>query len=171
MDTARGRKHPGSKIALISLLLVFTHSLGFTGVVSQKKAKNPGDNPEGILLEIYREVRGLGYRDDEDFIKREFHFDLDGIQSNREEHVVVLSHKDGNGERMILQVTTFGEAANQYFVRYPVNVCEILCYIEGDSLQIKECGYGERETRKLLPEILKGIRSEIELLRLLDHKK
>jgi hypothetical protein len=158
-------------IALVSLFLLVVPAINFADFMTQDKDNGICDESVGILLEIHREVKKLGYRAEEDFIKREFHFDLDGVKANREEHVVILSHKDGNGERMILQVTTFGKAANQYFVRYPVDVSEILCYIEGDSLQIRECGYGEKEARALLPEILKGIRSEIELLRRLEYKK
>ena len=158
-------------ITLASFLYLLHPSPGFPVLNSQDKDLRPSQKPEGILLEIYHEVRELGYRDQEDFIKREFHLNLDGIWSNREEHVLILSHKEGNGERMVLQVTYFGEAANKHFVRYPVSMREIMCHIEGDALQIRECGYDEFETRTLLPEILKGIRSEKELLRTLRHKK
>lgn len=158
-------------VALAFFLFLLTPSSGLAVFLSQERDRSTQDEPEGILLQIYREVQELGYRDEEDFLKREFHFDLDGITSNREEHIVVLGHRYGNGERMILQVTTFGEAANQYYVRYPVNVSEIMCYIEGNALQIRKCGYDVHQTQRLLPEILKGIRSEIKLLRLVEHKK
>jgi len=170
MILRRGWQRFAAVITLVFFLFPLTLSFG-SPLLSQERDRNTSDEPEGILLEIYREVQGLGYRAEEDFIKREFNFDLDGITSNREEHIVILGHRDGNGERMILQVTTFGEAANQYYVRYPVNVCEIMCYIEGNALQIRKCGYDAHQTRMLLPEILKGIRSEIELLRLIEHKK
>jgi len=170
MILRRGWQRFAAVITLVFFLFPLTLSFG-SPLLSQERDRNTSDEPEGILLEIYREVQGLGYRAEEDFIKREFNFDLDGITSNREEHIVILGHRDGNGERMILQVTTFGEAANQYYVRYPVNVCEIMCYIEGNALHIRKCGYDAHQTQVLLPEILKGIRSEIELLRLIEHKK
>jgi hypothetical protein len=34
-----------------------------------------------------------------------------------------------------------------------------------------ECGFGEEETRDLLPEILKGIQNEKKLLELIKHKR
>ncbi len=158
-------------IILASFLYLLYPAPGFPVLNSQAKDSRSSQRSEGILLQIYHEVREFGYRDEEDFIKREFHLNLDGIWANREEHVMILSHKEGNGERMILQVTYFGEAANKHFVRYPESIREIMCHIEGDALQIRECGYDEFETRALLPEILKGIRSEKELLRTLQHKK
>jgi hypothetical protein len=164
-------KPTAGAIALAWLLCLFLPASSPAALPHQEKERSSQENPEGILMEIYREVQELGFREDEDFIKREFHFDLDGILSNREEHIVILSHKIGNGDRMILQVTTFGKAANQFYVRYPVNVNEIQCYIEGDALQIRKCGYEEHEARALLPEILKGIRSEKKLLRMIEHRK
>ncbi len=158
-------------ITLVLFFYMLYPSLGFPVLHFQDKDPRPPTRSEKILLEIYHEVQELGFREDEDFIKREFNFNLDGIWANREEHVLILSHKEGNGERMILQVTYFGEAANKYFVRYSESIREIMCHIEGDTLQIRSCGYNDVEARKLLPEILKGIRSEKELLRMIPNKK
>lgn len=158
-------------ITLASFLYLLYPSPGFPVLPSQDKDPRSPARSEMILMEIYQEVQEFGFRENEDFIKREFNFNLDGIWANREEHVLILSHKEGNGERMILQVTYFGEAVNKYFVRYSESIREIMCHIEGDTLQIRSCGYNEVETRKLLPEILKGIRSEKELLRTIPNKK
>jgi hypothetical protein len=171
MYIKRARNRITSSIALASLLCLLNPSVGLSIFDLQDKNSGRTEKPEGILMEIYHEVRELGYRDEEDFIKREFHFNLDGIWANREEHIMILSHKEGDGERMILQVTYFGEAANKHFVRYSESIREIMCHIEGDALQIRECGYDEFEIRALLPEILEGIRSEKELLRSIRHKK
>jgi hypothetical protein len=123
------------------------------------------------LRAIYNEVKELGFREHEDFLKREFHFNLDGKWANREEHIVVLSHPERNGEKMILQVTYFGEGSGSSHARYPATIREITCLIEGDAIEIMECGFGEEETRDLLPEILKGIQNEKKLLELIKHKR
>ena len=76
-----------------------------------------------------------------------------------------------NGEKMILQVTYFGEDAGSSHARYPASVREITCLIEGDALEIMECGFADEETRHLLPEILKGIQKEKKLLELIKDKR
>jgi len=75
-----------------------------------------------VLFNIYREVKEMGCRAGEDFIKREFHLDLDGKRENREEHIVVLIHNEGNGDKFILQVTFFKTRANYYFTRNAENI-------------------------------------------------
>jgi len=146
--------------------VVFEASFIFPLVRQSKAPKEPGQ----FLLAIFKEVRELGFREHEDFIKREFHFDLDGNMANWEEHIVVLSHADGNGEKMILQVTYFGEAAHGGIARYSKETREISCLIEGNALAIQHCGFDVDEARHVLPEILKGIQEEKKLLKLLDHK-
>jgi len=127
--------------------------------------------PRQVLLAIYKEVREFGYRDTENFIKREFHFDLDGSMANREEHVVVLSHASGNGEKMILQVTTFSDKTSVGYVRLPVSTLEISCMIEGDVLEIQNSMFDEDTCRRLFPEILLGIQEEKKLLKRLDQRR
>jgi len=126
--------------------------------------------PEQVLLAIYKEVLELGYRDQEDFLKREFHFNLDGSMANREEHIVVLSHASGNGEKMILQVTYFGEDAHAGSVRYPKLTLEISCLIHGNTVEIQESMFERDESMELFPEILKGIQDEKKFLKLLKRK-
>ncbi len=126
--------------------------------------------PEQALLAIYKEVLELGYRDQEDFLKREFHFNLDGSMANREEHIVVLSHASGNGEKMILQVTYFGEDAHAGSARYPKLTREISCLIQGNTIEIQESMFERDESLELFPEILKGIQDEKKYLKLLKRK-
>lgn len=138
---------------------------------STSQAEDTKKDTVRALLAIYKEVRELGYRDTEDFIKREFHLDLDGTMANREEHVVVLSHASGNGDKMILQVTTFSEKASVGYARLPVSTLEISCMIEGDALEIQNSMFGEDESRRLFPDILQGIREEKELLKRFNPKR
>lgn len=122
-----------------------------------------------LMLEIYKEVIELGYRDHEDFIKREFHMNLDGRWDNREEHIVVLSHKEGDGEKMILQVTYFGKMLKSSFARYAEDTREIVGLISHGTIDIIKCGFDECEADKLLPDILEGIKDEKRLLQLIRN--
>jgi len=117
------------------------------------------------LLEIYKEVRDLGPRDKEDFIKREFHLNLDGSWDNREEHVVVLCHKEGSGDKMILQVTYFEEKLTHSTSRLSLTTKEITSLIDGDFIKIAKTTFSCEEQDKLLLEILLGIQKEKKLLR------
>ncbi len=146
--------------------VVLGASVSFPLITQSESLKEP----DQLLMAIFKEVRELGFRENEDFIKREFHIDLDGSMANREEHIVVLSHLDGNGEKMILQVTYFGETASGGIARYSKEIREISCQIEGNALVIQHCGFDVDEARHVLPEILKGIQDEKKLLKLLDHK-
>lgn len=123
-----------------------------------------------MLMEIYKEVIELGSRDKEPFIKREFFMDLDGNSNNKEEHVVFLNHNVGDKEKVILQVTYFESKRKNSFVKYAKNTREILFYLQGEKIEIKECDYKKNEMKSLLPEILKGIRSKKEILNHLRKK-
>ncbi len=125
-------------------------------------------DPNEILKEIYNEVKELGSYANENFIKREFHMNLDGDDRNREEHVVVLINSVGDKEKMVVQVTYF-EPKRSEFVKYSKEIRVVLCHIEGDKIDIKKCEYNKKEIKSLLPEILQGIRYEKKLLKLIDR--
>jgi hypothetical protein len=122
-----------------------------------------------LLMSIHNEVEEMGFRAQEDFLKREFHLNIDGSTANREEHVVVLCHPHANGEKMILQVTYFGEGARGGISRLSKLTREICCLIEDDTLVILSNAFAEEETRNMLPLILRGIQEEKKILKLLDH--
>ena len=119
-----------------------------------------------VLFNIYREVKEMGCRPGEDFIKREFHLDLDGKRENREEHIVVLIHNEGNGDKFILQVTFFKTKSNYYDKRNAEDIRNITCIVNGDVIEVIKNELKEDELNKLLPKILKGIREEKKLLKL-----
>lgn len=135
-----------------------------------KKPEQKKD-PTEILKEIYKEVKELGARDNEDFIKREFHIDLDGNHENREEHVVVLSYCDGDKEKMIVQVTYFQSGKSSRLIEYAKDVKKILCYIKEDQLEIIKSDYDKCKINSLLLDILKGIREEKKFLKIINRKK
>lgn len=146
----------------LSLLLFFTAAPVLNGF--ERAEKN--NAVKNILLVIHKEVLELGKRENEDFIKREFHIDLDGNSLNQEEHVVVLSQTMCDRDLMTVQVTYFQSKDN--IIRYPKDVKIISCYIKDKELEIKESGYTEKECKHLLSKILEGIRVEKKLLKLID---
>ena len=126
-------------------------------------------NPNEILKEMYKEVVELGAYKNEDFIKREFHMDLDKDENNSEEHVVFLIQGAGDKEKMIIQVTYF-EAKRTRIIKYAKDVKTILCHIKGDRVEIKKSDYSKNDMKSLFPDILQGIRNKKKFLKLIDRK-
>lgn len=134
-----------------------------TNTIQHKK------NPTEILKEMYKEVVELGPYENEDFIKREFHIDLDSDENNSEEHVVFLIQSLGDKEKMIIQVTYF-EAKRTRIIKYAKDIKTILCHVKGGEVEIKKCDYSENDIKSLFPDILQGIRNKKKYLKLLDRK-
>jgi hypothetical protein len=134
-----------------------------TGPPKRKK------KPSELLKEMYKEVVELGARKNEDFIKREFHMELDKDENNSEEHVVVLIQGSGDKEKMTIQVTYF-EAKRTRIVKYAKDVKTILCKINGDRVEIKKSDYSKNDMESLFPDILQGIRNKKKFLKLIDRK-
>jgi len=132
---------------------------------------NHKKDPCKILKEIYNEVLELGSYNEENFVKREFFIDIDRNDQNKEEHVVVLNSREGDKEKMIVQVTYFEPKRKNIIVRYAKNTRKILCFIKEEKIEIEGCDYDETEIKSLLPEILKGIRNKKKLLKLINDKK
>lgn len=126
-------------------------------------------NPAEILKEMYKEVVELGPYENEDFIKREFHMELDSDENNSEEHVVFLIQDQGDKEKMIIQVTYF-EAKRTRIIKYAKDIKTILCHVKGDEIEIKKCDYSENDIESLFPDILQGIRNKKKFLKLIDRK-
>jgi predicted small secreted protein len=125
--------------------------------------------PAEILKEMYKEVVELGPYENDDFIKREFHMELDSDENNSEEHVVFLIQSDGDKESMIIQVTYFN-APRTRIIKYAKDIKTILCHVKGDDIEIKKCDYSENDIKSLFPDILQGIRNKKKFLKLIDRK-
>ncbi len=134
-----------------------------------EQARNNEDTCR-LLTEIYREVSELGYREKEDFIKREFHFELDGKPDNKEEHIVVLCHEKGSGEKMIIQITCFEEGKKLSSGRAAKEIKQIISFVDGEHIEMKKSGYCEEELNSTLDKVLKGIRDEKEIFKLAGLK-
>ncbi len=126
-------------------------------------------NPTEILKEMYKEVVELGAYKNEDFIKREFHIELDSDENNSEEHVVFLIQGAGDKEKMIIQVTYF-EVKRTRIIKYAKDIKTILCHVKEGEVEIKKCDYSENDIKSLFPDILQGIRNKKKYLKLLDRK-
>ena len=137
-----------------------------------RKGRRPSfDDAAGSQLaeQLYKEVVELGPYKNEDFIKREFHMDLDSDENNSEEHVVFLIQGAGEKEKMIIQVTYF-EAKRTRIIKYAKDIKTILCHVKGDKIEIKKCDYSEDDIKSLFPDILQGIRNKKKFLKLIDRK-
>jgi hypothetical protein len=153
-------------IAIGFVFISYSHNSGYGSVAGKKKIKK---NPQEYLKQIYSEVKELGSYENEAFVKREFHINLDENQENKEEHVVVLIYRVGDRERMIIQVTYFVSKRKRSPIKYPKEIRVILCSLKEDNLEIKHCDYAEKEIESLLPDILQGIQKKKEILKLVEH--
>jgi hypothetical protein len=151
----------------IFLLVLFLHPLISVPVDFQHKKNKKNSQPEDILLSIYEEVLEMGFREHEVFLKREFHFDLDGREDNREEHIVVIGHPHYNNTKFIMQVTYFEAGVRIGSRRSALEYKEVTGIIKDSHLEILRCSYSPEESRSLFPAILKGIRAEKKLYELI----
>ncbi len=126
-------------------------------------------NHHKLLKEIYDEVLEFGINEDPDIIKREFWMDLDGLESNKEEHVVVMRHNDGLNFRMTVQVTYFSEDKGKRFVRFAKDTKLVQCCIKDHELEINRSDYSDEEMEKLFTDILIGMHNKKELLKLIKN--
>lgn len=127
--------------------------------------------PEDIMRDIYDEVKELGKRENETFIKREFHFDLDENPTNTEEHIVVLIYEIDDKERIVVQVTYFESEGLRGSIKYAKEIKLISCFLKAEELEIDKSDYDKKEINKILPDILKGIKEEKELYKLIERKR
>ena len=146
-------------LTVIFLVFVFLSwpQVGFSAI---KKT------PSEILLNIYQEVKELGPYGDENFLRREFHMDLDGHATNKEEYVMVLSQNIDKIQKMVLQVTYFEQDKKNRYAKNAKETKEIKCELIGEDFKIKSCDYEEKKLDKLLSRILTGIQEKKALLKL-----
>jgi len=133
--------------------------------------KEANKEAEDILKNIYKEVKELGKRENETFIKREFHFDLDENPTNTEEHIVVLIYEMNDKERIIIQVTYFESEGFRDSIKYAKDIKLISSFLESEEIAIDKSDYDKKEIKKILPDILKGIIEEKRLYRLIERKR
>jgi hypothetical protein len=159
---------------LMGMMIGMTEQLGQKSYAQLETSKDLTKKVEldkkiiNLMKEIYKEVKELGKYNEENYINREFHLDLDGNEINSEEHVNVLIYASGGRERVVLQVTYF-EPENRV-IKYAKETRSIICYIKGEKVEVEKCEYNEKQLKSLLPDILKEIKYEKELLKRIDRK-
>ena len=146
---------------LFSALILAGTVLLAEGLAVSKK------DPASLLRKIHLEVKEMGFYADENFLRREFHMNLDGNDTNKEEYVMVFSQKIEDREKMLVQVTYFEPEKNNRFVKHAKETREIECNLRSERIEIKKCDYEEKALWIVLNEILRGIRSKKELLKLI----
>ena len=146
-------------LAVFSLFIIFMF-LPQEGFPMAKKT------PSEILKNIYQEVKELGPYENENFLRREFHMELDGKATNKEEYVMVLSQEIDKIQKMVLQVTYFEQDKANRFVKNAKETKEIKCELIGEEFKIKSCDYEEKKLKKVLSKILTGIQEKKRLLKL-----
>jgi hypothetical protein len=156
-------------VGMISMPMLQAHTLSYPDKHSLNKDESK-KSPEEILKDIHKEVTELGKRENENFIKREFHFDLDENPTNTEEHIVVLIYDIEQGERMVVQVTYFETDGLAHSVKYAKDIKLISCYLDSEKLKIEKCDFNKKEMQPLFSDILKGIKEEKKLFKLIDKK-
>ena len=127
--------------------------------------------PSEILKNIYTEVKEMGSYKDENFLRREFHMDLDNHVSNKEEYVMVLSQNIDKVQKMVLQITYFEQDKSNRFVKIAKETKEIKCEMVGEDFNILSCDYEEKKMNKILSKILNGIKEKKELLKLVKKQR
>jgi hypothetical protein len=154
----------GIRFILFPILLFWISS-----VLLQGANENTTPRYHKLLKDIHDEVLQFGINEDPNLIKREFWMDLDGREENKEEHVVVMRHNDGLNMKMTVQVTYFSEDKGKRFVRFAKDTKLVQCCVKGNDLVIDRSDYTDKEMEKLFQDILVGIRTKKELLKLIKH--
>jgi hypothetical protein len=155
-------------VAIVHIFTSFASSAPNKSISIKTKQKK---DPCKILKEIYKEVSELGSRKNENFIKREFHFDIDKNETNSEEHIVVLIYDVGDRERMVVQVTYFKSRGNNNIIKYAKDIRMVFCSLKKDIIEIEKCDYDDKEIKSILPKVLEGIRAEKRLFKLIKGNK
>jgi hypothetical protein len=153
----------------ITAALFIVFSMGYGDLNDMYRVKNEEKirDPKKIIMEIYNEVEEMGQREGEDFLKREFHFDLDGRKENREEHVLIFSYFSKSQQIFSIQITYYEDEGSKNYQGMAIDIKDIDCLITDGAVEIKESSYSKEEMKTLLPQILQGIKKEKELLKMI----
>jgi hypothetical protein len=130
------------------------------------------DNPNTQMLKVlYEEAFEISSQVTMDYVKNEFHVDLDGRAANKEEHVVFLCYGCPEGMRFIIQVTYFQPVGHDVVVKYADETKLIRCTVKDKNLMVNESSYTDEEMSQLLKTLIKRVEEENALLRLNSVKK
>jgi hypothetical protein len=151
----------GTGLIPIFCLFLFSLSAALTGQVPPLPHKQ-----ETLIRRIYQEVAEMDHQPPGEILVRDFQFELDGFDSNKEEHIVILSEAQPNGlQRMILQVTFFEKVGRNILIKHAQETKSLECLLGGDAVFLKNLSFSREEIGRFLPVILDGIREEKEVLK------
>ena len=175
MDKPRGGTSSKFGLALVSCLLLGILAApappGLYGRASGQQAAGVSDDNRQMLGILYREAFKASPQVTMEFVKNEFHVDLDGREANKEEHVVFLCYGCPEGTRFVVQVTYFQLVGHDVVVKYADESRQILCTVKNDLMTVDQSDYTDGEMKRLLKTLIRGVKEENELLRLAPVKK
>jgi hypothetical protein len=117
-----------------------------------------------VLKEIHDEVVALGKYPGDDFFKREVFVGKDDDDTNKDIHVAIVIHDTGEEEKMTIQVTYMMRSKGSPVVGIAKSVKSIKCSCQKNQFHIKHSGFGERELKPILKDILRAVRNKKKLL-------
>jgi hypothetical protein len=165
------QKFGSIKLTAAAFCLFASAAIGLYSFPSNPPLESPQETQvQKLLKEIYDEVMEIGVEVEDNFIKREFWMELDGNEGNKEEHVLVMRHNDGHDLKMTIQVTYYMPDKGVHWVRFAHTTKSVLCCIKENGFEISRSDYSTEELTKLFPEMIKGIRTKKEILKLIKKE-
>jgi hypothetical protein len=118
------------------------------------------------LKTIFDEVKEMGARRGEDFIKGEFFIGApDDDDTNKDTQAVVLIQTVDGSETMLIQVTYMERTRENPRIKIAKETKNLTCRISGHRLSVVSSDYEEQGLHRLAADLLQSIRDKKKLLR------
>ena len=156
---------------LLTFLCLFPFAFSLAGKTVGTFRSEISDANFEMLKILYREAFDIYSQVTMDFIKNEYHIDVDGRAANKEEHVVFLCYDCPEGMRFVVQVTYFQPVGHDVVVKYADETKQIRCTVEDETFSVEETSYSDKEMGNLLKTLIQRVKEENDLLRMYPVKK
>jgi hypothetical protein len=124
------------------------------------------DDPAAILAKIHAEVRELGARPGEDFIRQEFFIgSADEDDINKETSVVILIQTLEGRERMTIQVTRMERDRHDRRIKTALDTQIIKAGLDPGNVRILHSDYSAKELESVCAQTLRAVLGKKKLLR------
>jgi len=134
-----------------------------SGSVSHPQAKAAD---LAALKMIFDEVKEMGARQGEDFIKGEFFIGApDDDDTNKDTQAVVLIQTVDGSETMAIQVTYMERTKENPRIKIARETKNLKCRVGGRFLSVVSSDYEDHELRRLAADLLQSIRDKKRLLK------
>jgi hypothetical protein len=128
--------------------------------------QDPAGNPAARLKKILIEIRELGPRPGEDFIKQEFFIGgPDDDDTNKDTSVVVLIQSVNGVERMTVQVTRMERNRNDPRIKTARETRSIVGGPDGKLFRIARSDFAADELESVCAQILRAVQDKKRLLK------